>query len=92
MKYLVVLDRIEGFNAEEAKPFLDEGGRVVRELYKRDKIREIYSRSDNNGAIIVFEAEDEAEVGELLDQLPLVQKKMLVPHVYGTRAYRVFVD
>ncbi len=92
MKYIVVLDRIEGFDAEKAKPFLDEGGKVVRELYKTDQIREIYSRSDNNGAIVVFEAGDESEIFELLYKLPLVRKKMLIPHVYGTKAYRIFID
>mgnify|MGYP001485629706 CR=1 FL=1 len=92
MKYVVILDRIEDFDAEKAKPFLDEGGAIVRQLYKQDKIREIYSRADNNGAIIVFEAKDESEIKELLYQLPLVEKKMLIPHIYGTRAYRVFVD
>jgi len=43
------------------------------------------------GAIIVLEAENEAQAQSYLDSLPLAQKGMLTFEVYGTKPYRGFL-
>ncbi len=49
----------------------------VYELYKQDKIREIYFQKQNHTAVIIFEVKDMIEARELIDSLPLVKNKMI---------------
>jgi len=55
-------------------------------------VREIYSRSDGKGALLVLEADDEEHARKILDELPMVEANMITVDIYGTKPYRGFVS
>lgn len=91
MKVFAVATRKPGFGPEDFQPHLAAESRRAAEMYRDGHIREIYSRADGQGAVLVFEAADADAVRALMDTLPLVEKDMLTYEVYGTGAYRGFI-
>ncbi len=57
-------------------------------LYKEGFVREIYSRTDGKGALVVVEAKNEDEAANKLSNLPLAKAGLLSFDIYGTTAYR----
>ena len=57
-------------------------------LYRDEFIRDIYSRTDGNGAVIVFECSDIEQAQRLFDELPLLKVGLLSAEFYGTKPYR----
>ena len=51
-------------------------------------MREIYSRQDGRGAILVLEADSEEAANAILAELPLAKAGMLDFDVYPVKAYR----
>ena len=49
----------------------------VYELYKADKIREIYFQKQNHTAVIILEVQDITEARNLINSLPLVKNKLI---------------
>jgi muconolactone delta-isomerase len=70
---LVDLFPPEAFTAER---IANEGQRV-RELYASGILRQIWRRGDAPGAVIVWEAENEAEVRAAIASLPLFKAGMI---------------
>lgn len=91
MKIIVIAHRSEDHAPEDFAPHLDAEANRALELFAGESIREIYSRADGKGAILVLEAKDEAAAEQLLATLPLAKLGMLRFEVYGTRPYRGFV-
>ena len=91
MKVVAITHRSETHAPEDFAPHLDVEVDHALGLLSEEKIREIYSRTDGKGAIIVLEAENEAQAQSYLDSLPLAQKGMLTFEVYGTKPYRGFL-
>lgn len=91
MKIIAVAHRSEAHKPEDFAPHLDAEVDRALELFAGETFREIYSRADGKGAIIVLEADDEAQARDALASLPLAEKGLLSFDVYGTKPYRGFV-
>lgn len=92
MRFVVVATRSTAFTAEQFAPLMPDEEKRARQLYADGVLRDIHSRSDGNGAILTFEAADEAAVEAALDSLPLVREGMLGYVIYGTLPYRGFCN
>ena len=88
MKIFVVATRNQDRPAEDFTPLMDPEADYALKLYKEGFIREIYSRTDGMGALVVVEAKNEAEAIDNLSNLPLAKAGLLSFDVYGTTAYR----
>jgi len=90
MKFFVIGMRNPKYAPEEFAPHLAVESRRGRQLYADNTLREIHSRTDGKGAVLVFEAVDQAAVEAAMDSLPLVQKGMLDYEIHGVQPYRGF--
>jgi hypothetical protein len=88
MKIFVVATRNEDRPAEDFAPLMDPEADYALKLYKEGFVREIYSRTDGKGALVVVEAINEEKALEILSNLPLAKAGLLSFEVYGTTAYR----
>lgn len=92
MQFIAVMTRKPEFAPQDFAPYLDEEGRRAIELYAAGTFRQIMSRTDGRGAVIVIEADDQAAAEAALRSLPLVERGMLTYDIYGVTAYRAFVQ
>jgi muconolactone delta-isomerase len=69
--------RTDKFSEAEFAPHIPNEAREARTLYAEGFIRQIWRRGDLAGACILWEADSEAAVRELLNRLPLVKAGML---------------
>ena len=70
MKIFVVATRNQDRPAEDFAPLMDPEADFALKLYKEGFIREIYSRTDGKGALVVVEADNEEEaVNKLSDTI-----------------------
>lgn len=91
MRFIAIAHRRPEFSPDDFAPYLKaESDRALRMLAD-GHVRDIYSRTDGKGAVLVLEAADEVEARSLVDSLPLVQKGMLEVEIYGIAAYRAFI-
>ncbi|OGN92809.1 MAG: hypothetical protein A2Y88_11145 [Chloroflexi bacterium RBG_13_48_10] len=75
MKVLAVEKELnKEFNNTEL--MVNEAKRVY-ELYKADKIREIYFQKQNHTTVIILEVTDINEARNLINSLPLVKNKLI---------------
>ena len=88
MKIFVVATRNQEKPAEDFAPLMDPEADFALKLYKEGFIREIYSRTDGKGALVVVEADNEEEAANKLSDLPLAKAGLLSFDIYGTTAYR----
>ena len=88
MKIFVVATRNEDRPAEDFAPLMDPEADYALKLYKEGFVREIYSRTDGKGALVVVEATNEETALEALSNLPLAKAGLLSFEIYGTTAYR----
>jgi muconolactone delta-isomerase len=78
MQFLIVLRRrSEAFTAEQMAPLLDAEASAARGMYQDGFTRQIWSRADEPGAVLLVEAADRAEVEQRLQTLPLFAAGML---------------
>ena len=87
MKVVVVATRADK-PAEEFAPHMAAESKMALGMYAEDFVREIYSRQDGMGAILVLEAANEDEVKSRLDELPLAKAGLLTFEIYGVAPYR----
>lgn len=90
MKFFVIGKRHPKFAPEEFAPHLEAESRRARQLYAENTVREIHSRTDGKGAVLVIEAADQAAAEAAMKSLPLVEKGMLEYEIYGVQPYRGF--
>ena len=88
MKVFVVATRNQERPAEDFASLMDPEADHALKLYKEGFVREIYSRTDGKGALVVVEAENEKAALDKLSHLPLAKAGLLSFEVYGTTAYR----
>ena len=89
MRFVIVATRSETASPDEFTPeILQAESKTAFKLMADDFLRELYSRTDGKGAILVVEAASEDEVKEKLGTLPLAQKNLLSAEIYGIKAYR----
>jgi hypothetical protein len=61
-------------------------------MYSEDVVREIYSRADGKGAVVVLECNDVAHAEQLMAGLPLAAAGLLTFEFYATKPYRGIVQ
>lgn len=92
MKIVAIATRKADAKAEEFAPHLDAEVGAALAMYRDEVVREIYSRADGKGAVIVLECDDEAQARKLLGTLPLAKAGLLTFDIYGTKPYRGIVQ
>ena len=89
MKFFVIATR--DIDQEVDQTLMDAEADHAALLYKNGFVREIYSRTDGKGAMLIAEAENEEEVMNQLSTLPFAKANLLTFQVYGVAPYRGFV-
>ena len=89
MRFVVIATRNESAPPEKFTPeVLQAEAKAAMKMWADDFIRDLYSRTDGKGAIVIVEAADEAEVTKKLGTLPFMQQGLLSIDIYGIKAYR----
>jgi hypothetical protein len=95
MKILAIERELPGVTNADYKPWLEPEARKAWELHQQGFIRELYF-TDDHCAVLVLEARDKAHAREIIDQLPLVQQKLIDFDLLALTAYpgfaRLFKD
>ena len=86
MKIFVVATR--SGDPDEIAKFLEPEAKMALQMVADDFVREIYSRKDGKGAVVVVEAESLEAAQAELGKLPLVAAKLLELEFYPVGAYR----
>ncbi len=92
MKIVVVAHRNEDRPPEDFAPYLEAEAKKALQLVAEDFVREIYSRADGKGAVLIVEAADEEEVRRRLADLPLIRQGLLTLDIYPVVPYRGIVQ
>jgi muconolactone delta-isomerase len=77
MQFLSISERRKGFAEEDYSGLSGQEIQRARELYAAGFIRQIWHRSDKPGACLVWEADGEDQVRQMLDTLPFMQAKLV---------------
>lgn len=91
MRFVCIAHRSSDFTPEQFVPHLEAESHRALTMMKEGHVRDIYSRNDGKGAVLILEAADEDAARALVDSLPLVQKGMLSVDLYGIQPYRAFM-
>ena len=90
MQFVSISERRKGFaEADYAAVSVQEVQRA-RELYSAGFIRQIWHRSDKPGACILWEADGEEHVRQMLDTLPFMQARLIEVVVIPLKPYGGF--
>jgi len=92
MKVIVIATRKEDAKPEDFAPHLEAEVKHALGMYRDEVVREIYSRADGKGAIVVLECDDIAHAERLMAGLPLAAVGLLSFEFYGTKPYRGIVQ
>ena len=92
MKVIVVATRKEGASPDEFAPHLAAESNHALGMYRDEIVREIYSRTDGKGAVLVLECANEEEAARQVGELPLAKLGLLSFEIYGTAPYRGIVQ
>lgn len=92
MKIVAIATRKPDAKPEAFAPYLEAESNAVMAHYRDEIVREIYSRTDGKGAVVVFECNDVAHAERLVAQLPLVKAGLLSVEIYGVKPYRGIVQ
>jgi muconolactone delta-isomerase len=76
MKILAIEKEIPEIIDSDYTPYLEAEARKVWELQQQGHIREIYF-TDDHCAVLVLEADNKVHARQIIDQLPLVQNKLI---------------
>ncbi len=87
----VVRRRTEGYSEEQFAPLLEPEAQVVRTFYGKGVVRNVWSRDDKLGAVLLLEAESLDHARSVVESFPLLERgmaaiEMLIP----LRGYRGF--
>jgi len=89
MKILAIEKEMSGVEYSDYTPYLEAEARKAWELQQQGLIRELYF-TDDNCVVLVLEARDKAHAREIVDQLPLVQQKLIDFELMVLTAYPGF--
>ena len=89
MKILAIEKEINQVSESYYLPYLEDEARKVWHLQQEGIIREIYF-TDDHCAVLILEATDKAQAREIIDQLPLVQHKLIDFELMALSAYSGF--
>ena len=82
--------RTESFTQDEFDKLLEPEAECVRSLYSKGVVRQIWSREDVLGAVMLVEAESREELDATLAVLPLNAAGMLEATIIPVKGYRGF--
>ncbi|MDH3739423.1 MAG: YciI family protein [Alphaproteobacteria bacterium] len=88
MKIVIVNHRSEDHGPDDFAPYLTPEAKKAFELMDDGFIRELYSRQDGNGAVLIVEAENEDDARARMADLPLVKAGLLRCEYYPVKAFR----
>jgi hypothetical protein len=91
VKIVVIAHRSQKVPPEEIAKHLPAEGKRALQFFAEDFVREIYSRKDGKGAVLIVEAESEAAARTKLAELPLVKLGLLDLDFYPVGPYRAIV-
>ena len=89
MKILAIEKELPNITDPDYQPFLEPEARKAWELQQEGLIREMYF-TDEHCAVLILEARDKAHAREIVDQLPLVQQKLIDFDLMALSAYSGF--
>jgi hypothetical protein len=89
MKILAIEKEINHVAESDYLPFLEDEAKKVWDLQQEGIIREIYF-NDDHCAVLILEADNKAHAREMIDQLPLVQNKLIDFELMELTAYSGF--
>ncbi|MDD2304869.1 MAG: hypothetical protein PHP53_09255 [Prolixibacteraceae bacterium] len=89
MKILAIEKELPNVTDPDYQPFLEAEARKAWELQQEGLIREMYF-TDEHCAVLILEARDKAHAREIVDQLPLVQQKLIDFDLMALSAYSGF--
>lgn len=89
MKILAIEKEMPGIKDSDYQPWLEAEARKAWELHQEGLIRELYF-TDDRFAVLILEARDKAHGREIVDQLPLVQQKLIDFDILALSAYPGF--
>jgi muconolactone delta-isomerase len=75
MKVLAIEKELSFVSTDKA--VMEQEAHQVYELYKMDKLRDIYFTREKHTAVIIFEVEDITEARKLVNSLPLVKNNII---------------
>ena len=92
MQFIAVMRRrTEVFSAEEFEKYLEAEAEAVRTMHIEGTVRQIWSRGDALGAVLLLEADSIEHAERLVASLPLAQRDMLEREkLIPLRGYRGF--
>jgi muconolactone delta-isomerase len=83
--------RTETFSEEQFAPVLEPEAQAIRTLYSQGVVRNVWSREDALGAVVLLEADSMDAAREIVAAFPLVQRGMAeVEMLIPMRGYRGF--
>lgn len=89
MKILAIEKEMPGVTDSDYEPWLEAEARKAWELHQEGLIRELYF-TDDHCAVLVLEARNKTHAREIIDQLPLVQQKLIDFELLVLTAYPGF--
>lgn len=89
MKILAIEKEIPGVADNDYLPHLEAEARKAWELHQQGLIRELYFTEDHC-AVLILEARDLSHAREILNELPLVQQKLIEFEIHILNAYSGF--
>lgn len=90
MKILAIEKELPGVAEKDYQPYLKEEALKAWELHQQGLIRELYFNEDHC-AVLVLEAQDKLHARQIINQLPLVQHKLIDFDLMVLSAYPGFV-
>ena len=89
MQFLTLSKRRDDATAPDEKTITAEVRRA-RALYSQGNIRQLWHRADGPGASVLWEAENEAELRQMLESLPLFQAAFVEVTIIPLRPWAGF--
>lgn len=89
MKILAIEKELPDVLSSDYAPHLEAEARKAWELHQQGLIRELYF-TDDHCAVLMLEARDKAHAREIVNQLPLVQQKLIDFELLALTAYPGF--
>jgi len=91
MQFLAMTRRhSDRFTELDFAAMLEAEAEHARSLYASGAFRQIYTRGDESGAVMVIEAADLAEARSIMESLPFARKNMIHIEIIELRPYRGF--
>jgi muconolactone delta-isomerase len=91
MQFLTISQRSSDASGDAWAALREEESCRARTLYLEGRIRQIWSRGDVSGACLLWEADSEDQVREMLNTLPFVRASLLEVTVIPLKPYAGFV-